>query len=212
MSTIAEDIAAALASHPRMPSKANGGPVTFEGRGGAMTLEEIKRISRQSPAVLVAVTGTSDPQAVKRQFGGKLWTPMRVTIGIAATGPHVTMGSTLSRHEKVQIILLSILNILGKWQTVVTNPTETAPAYHIGNLEKPEGVTSRNLYDSGADASGIAIWEITYTANYEHADSLLTDFNDWDLLHSEHPKDEWREGVVVDPLDTNLTTEKDMSP
>lgn len=212
MSTIADLVAAAIATHPRMPSKANDGPVTVQSWGGAFGVEDLKRISRGLPAIFVSRDGSNDAKAAKRQFGNKLFSPMRMSIDIVASGPHETPASGLSRHGKVEVLEVMLLELLATWTTKVTNPTETAPANRLGTLGRPEGVSSKIVTSTALDTMGIAWCRISYVAVFEHADSLLTDFNDWDLLHSEHPKDDWREGVVTDPTDPVLTTETDMSP
>lgn len=210
MSTIAESVAAALAAHPRMPSVANDGPVTVEGIGGAPTVEEIRQRSRRTPIVFVGVDGfgTPTPDEKKRKE-----TPCKVVLLVAAQGPHVTKGASISRHEKCELIVTRILSILLHWPNEVSSPTETAPNWHVGVLEsRPENVQAVNRYDAGINKEiGLAVWTISYEANYSHPRAAEGDFNDWDLFHAEFPKDEFP-GAVVDGDDETTTLEKDMSP
>ena len=209
MSTIADLVAAAIAAHPRMTGIVSNGPVTVESFGGSVGIEDLKRISRRTPIILVSRTGVGQSGL---GFGNALLSPLKMAIDIVASGPHQTPSSGMSRHERVERLEFILLKLLSTWQTDVTNSSEVAPVSHLGTLHKPENVTSDNKFSTNLDKLNLAWCRITYTANYGHPESDPTDFEDWDLLHSEHAKDEWREGVVVDPDDENVTTETDMSP
>lgn len=123
------------------------GLVNVDTHGGRFDLDEIKRWAKAAPCVVVGALG----MPATEYEGGT--TKATVEWGAFV----VTRDTTEKKRDELALVLVEA--VLG----VVTYRQRWGDDY----AHKPESIKATNLYGGRLDATGLALWAITWTQGYD---------------------------------------------
>jgi hypothetical protein len=138
---------------------------TCEGHGGRFSIDELKRYSVRSPAVLVCNLDGKTRNEGGSKVSSRRWAVFIITRGI----------SQKKRDAQVIVIVQEVLELIPNNRWGDTNA-------HI-----PQDIVDKNLFSADIDKLGVSLWVITWEQGYdiEKSTSGLDDFEslygEWDM-------------------------------
>lgn len=137
---------------------------TCQAHGGRFTLEDLRRYSLRSPAVLVSLLG-----GTTRIEAGTTVTPRRWVVFVITRGE-----SDDKRDAQAIAIAQTVCGLIpnNRWSD--------------DNNHAPADVTDDNLYNVTLDKHGVALWAVSWEQGYDiepdssSLDDFVTLYGDWD--------------------------------
>lgn len=137
---------------------------TCESHGGRFDTAELKRYSKQAPAVLVAAVSVPSLADDKTQTVQVRWAAFIITRDTPTASRDV---AALDYAEALM-------------RTVRRN------TWGLDNVQNPERIAADNLYSGPLDRQGIALWAVSWQQgiNLRHTDiAQLADWTDYNATH-----------------------------
>lgn len=121
--------------------------VSVEAHGGTFDLEELKRVALKAPAVRVCLMGTGKGQ---RATEGEWSVPLNLAAAVI-TRDSVGAGAKVDRGMAAAALATAVTLVVQGYR------------FGLAGVGQPEDLIARNEYSGKLDATGVAIWQVTWT-------------------------------------------------
>lgn len=121
--------------------------ISVEAHGGTFDLDELKRVALKAPAVRVCLMGTGQGQ---RATEGEWYVPLHLAAAV------ITKDSIV---DSVKVDRGMAAAALATAVTIIVQGCR----FGLSGVGQPEDLIARNEFTGKLDATGIAIWQVTWT-------------------------------------------------